>query len=130
MKTPIYLLLLLSPLALFAAEKHEMDEEEMQAMLAQMQKLQDCIQKIDRTEITAAEERAREIADEVKALCANGERDQAQELVITFSKKLAQSSALQELKRCGEISTGMAPMMPLLDQYKVDYLTQYNICQQ
>ncbi len=129
MKALTYLLLLLSPLALFAAEKYKMDEEEMQNMMAQMQKLQDCIQQIDHTEITAAEERAREIADEVKELCANGEHDQAQERVITFSKKLAKSSALQELKRCGELSTGMAPMMPLLDQYKADYLAQYNICQ-
>ncbi|MCF6354438.1 MAG: hypothetical protein L3J26_04940 [Candidatus Polarisedimenticolaceae bacterium] len=130
MKTPIYLLLLLSPFALFAAEKYEIDKKEMQAMMAQMQKLQDCIQKIDHSEITAAEERARALGEEVKALCANGKRDQAQERAISFSKKLATIPALQELKRCGELSTGMAPMMPLLDQYKVDYFAQYDVCQQ
>ncbi len=98
-------------------------------MMAQMQKLQDCIQRIDQSEITAMEQRAKEIAAEVKALCADGKRDQAQEQIITFSKKLAKTPALQELKRCGEISTGMAPMIPLLDQYTVDRIAQYNVCQ-
>ncbi len=129
MKTSICLLLLLSPFAAFATEKYKMDEEEMEAMMAQMQKLQDCIQRIDQSEITAMEQRAKEIAAEVKALCADGKRDQAQEQIITFSKKLAKTPALQELKRCGEISTGMAPMIPLLDQYTVDRIAQYNVCQ-
>ncbi len=94
MKTSICLLLLLSPFAAFATEKYKMDEEEMEAMMAQMQKLQDCIQRIDQSEITAMEQRAKEIAAEVKALCADGKRDQAQEQIITFSKKLAKTPAL------------------------------------
>jgi len=107
-----------------------MDEKEMQAMMAQMQKMQDCMQKVDHSEITAAEQRAIKIAAEVKALCADGKRDQARERVITFSKKLAKTPALQELRRCSEMATGMTPIMPLLDQYKVDNFAQYDVCTQ
>ena len=97
-------------------------------MMVQMQKMQDCMQKIDRTEITAAEQRATKLTTTVKALCAEGKRDQAQKEVITFSKKLTETPALKELRRCSEMALGMAPMIPLLDQYKVDNYAQYNVC--
>jgi len=97
-------------------------------MMVQMQKMQDCMQKIDRNEITAAEQLAKKLAAKVKALCDQGERDQAQEEAITFSKKLAKTPALQELRRCSEMATGAAPMIPLLDQYKPDNFIDYNVC--
>ncbi len=121
-------LLLLFPFAASAVEKYKMDEKDLQIMMEKMQKLQDCIQEIDRTEITAAEERAKALMAEVKTLCADGKRDQAQQRVIRFSKELATIPALQELKRCGEISTGMAPTIPILDQYTVDDIAQYDVC--
>jgi len=105
-----------------------MDEKEMEIMMKQMQEMQDCMQKIDRAEITAAEQRAMKISSEAKALCAEGKRDQAQGHVITFSKKLAKTPALQELRRCSEMATGMAPMMPILDQYKAENFTHYHVC--
>jgi len=107
-----------------------MDEKDMQAMMEQMQKMQDCMQQIDYAEITTAEQHAAKISAEVKTLCAEGKHDQAREQVITFSKKLAKIPALQELRRCSEMATGMTPMIPLLDQYKADNLAQYDVCQQ
>jgi len=126
MKTASYILLL--PVTLFAAETYKMDEKEMQIMMKQMQEMQDCMQKIDRSDITNAEQRAMKIASEAKALCADGKRDQAQEHAITFSKKLAKSPALKELRRCSEIAIGTAPMMPILDQYKAENFAQYHVC--
>lgn len=128
MKSASYLLLLLLPFTLFAAETHKMDEKAMQVMMKQMQEMQDCMQKINQSDITAAEQRAMAIASEAKALCAEGKRDQAQEHVITFSKKLAEIPALKELRRCSEMATGMAPMIPILDQYKTENFAQYHIC--
>lgn len=129
MKPSIYLLLLLFPFTAFTAEVYKMDEEEMRIMMVQMQKLQDCMQKIDQNQITAAEQHAKRVTVEIKALCAEGKRDQAQARAIAFSKKLVKTPALIELKQCSEISTGMAPMIPLLDQYKPDNFTQYDVCQ-
>ena len=130
MKLSIVLLLLLFPLTSFAAEAYKMDEKEMRIMMDQMQKMQDCMQKIDQHEIVAAEQRAQKVAIEIKALCAEGKRDQAQAHAIAFSKKLVKTPALMELRRCSEMSTGMAPMIPLLDQYKPDNFAQYDVCQQ
>ena len=128
MKTASYILLLLLPVTLFAAETHKMDEKEMRIMMNQMQEMQDCMQKIDRSDITTAEQRAMKISSEAKALCADGKRDQAQNHVITFSKKLATTPALQELRRCSEMATGIAPMMPILDQYKPENFADYHVC--
>jgi len=127
MKTALYLLLIL-PLTAFAAETHKMDEEAMQAMMKQMQMMQDCMQKIKQSDITAAEQNAMKIASEAKAMCAEGKRDQAQEHVITFSKKLMKTPALKELRRCSEMATGMVPMIPILDQYKPENYAQYHVC--
>jgi hypothetical protein len=115
-------------MTLVAAEMHQTDEKEMQVMMEQMQKMQDCMQKIDSTEITTAEQLAMKVSTEAKALCADGKHDQAQEHVISFSKQLAKMPALKELRRCSEMATGMAPMMPILDQYKTDNFVQYHVC--
>jgi len=128
MKISAYLLLLFFSTSLLASEAYQMDKKEMEIMMQQMQEMQDCMQKINQADITSAEQRAMKITSEAKALCAQGKRDQAQEHVIAFSKKLAETPALQELRRCSEIATGMAPMIPILDQYKVDNFANYNVC--
>ncbi len=100
----------------------------MQIMMKQMQEMQDCMQQIKKAEITAAEQHAMKIASEAKALCTEGKREQAQQHVLAFSKELAKSPALQELRRCSEMATGITPMIPILDQYKVGNFSDYNVC--
>ncbi len=105
-----------------------MDEKEMEIIMAQMQEMQDCMQRINQADITVAEQQAIKISAEAKALCTEGKHEQAQAHVIAFSKKLAETPALQELRRCSEIATGITPMIPILDQYKVGNFNDYNVC--
>ena len=128
MKPLICIFLSLFTTTIFAAESYKMDEKEMKIMMEQMQKMQNCMQKVDRNEITAAEKLATKIASEIKSMCANGKQAQAQEHAIKFSEKLATMPALRELRKCSEMAVGAAPMIPLLDQYKPENFKQFNVC--
>jgi len=51
--------------------------------------------------------------------------DQAHAKAIEFSREVAQSPALQQMRECGELAQGMMPeQMPLLDK-DVDYSNRH-----
>ena len=101
MKKLAMTLLCLAPITSFAQNPMGMSEADMQKMMQQVQKAQDCMEKIDQTKIDALEKKADQFEAEMKLLCANGKRDEAQEKAMVYMKEIVNSSVVKEAKRCG-----------------------------
>ena len=103
MKISIMILLLLAPIIGSAQDFQGMSEKDMQKMMQQMQQMESCMQQVDQKKLQALEKRAQQIEAELKSLCASGKRDAAQAKAISFEKEMENDSAMQTVKKCGEI---------------------------
>ena len=112
------LVILFVPLTVFAQDFSGFDSPQMQGMMQRAQEMQACMKNIDQTEMKALEQQGKQMQAEVKKLCVAGKRDQAQNVAIAFSQKVLKSSAMQEMKKCGE---KMVEMMSELSQFAKDY---------
>lgn len=123
MKIFVVILLLLSPTALQAQNYQNyqsMSEQDMQIMMQQAQKMQECMMNIDQEKLRKIEQRSKQLDAELKALCAEGKRDEAQAKAISFGVEMAEDPTLLEMRKCGEMYQGMAPKMPYMEQYQDD----------
>jgi predicted transcriptional regulator len=129
-KLAITLLWCLAPITSYAQNTPGMSEADMQNMMQQMQKAQACMEKIDQKQLEALENKADQFEAEMKSLCANGKRDEAQKKAMVYMKEIVNSSAVKEAKRCGEMMTGamhgMMQDMTLVEQDK-DF-THQHVC--
>ncbi len=112
MKKLFIFVVLLVPVITVAENFPAMDKQQMQAMMDQAQKMQTCMKNIDQSEMQAFEQRGRKMEAEVKAMCAAGNRSEAQSKAITFSKEVAASSFIQKLKSCGDMMKGIISNLP------------------
>lgn len=108
MKFFVAILLLIFPVAA-TAQNLNMNGGDMQNMMLLMQKMQQCMAKIDQAELSALEEQSENLGNELETLCKNGERKKAQKKAIAYSKKMMQNPALKQMKKCGEITKGLMP---------------------
>ena len=118
MKNSILLVLLFMPLAVFAESYSGFDSQQMQGMMQKAQDMQACMQNVDQAEMRALEKQGKQMQAEVKKLCVAGKRDEALNVAIEYSQEMAKSSAIQEMKKCGEM---MQKMMPDLSKFSKDY---------
>jgi hypothetical protein len=114
MKISTVILLLLLPAAVVAQNFPGMTEADMQ----KIQKMQSCIEKINQEELKSIERRQNQFDAEVKALCANGKRDEAQKKAILYEKEMMKNPVIKALSKCGEMAKGMMPEMPFMNQAK------------
>ena len=85
------------------------NEAHMQKMMEQAQKMQACLAEVDQGSIEALRAESEQLAQKVSALCDAGKRDEAQGQIVAYSKKAAASPELEEMRKCGELMTGMLP---------------------
>ena len=111
-------LILFMPLTSVAQDFPGFDSQQMQGMMQKAQEMQSCMKNIDQAEMKALEQKGKQMQAEVKKLCAAGKRDQALDKAIAYGKEMAKSSAIQEMKKCGEKMQGM---MPELSKFSKDY---------
>ncbi len=126
MKIAAAFLFLLIPCAAFAQNYQGMNEQDMQKMMEQMQKMQVCMQDVDQAELKTLEHRSKQLESDIKSLCAAGKRDEAQERALSFGRDVAKAPAMQKMKECGEMMKGMMPEMPFTDLDK-DY-SSHHVC--
>ena len=107
-----------------------MNEAQMQQMMQQAQKMQQCMANIDQAELNAFQQRAEEMDAEVKALCAAGKRDAAMARAMAFGKETMNSKVMQDMKKCGEMMTQMMPNLPKSAQPQRDGGRPRHICDQ
>lgn len=126
--------LLVSALLLFPVivNAQQMNQQDMQAMMGQMQEMAACMQTIDRNELKGLEQEAKKFEEEVKGLCKSGKKDEAQEKAIEFARKTMKSPALTTMRKCTEkMPESMKGMMPNMDPEEIakDY-SKGHVCDQ
>ena len=116
MKISAISLFLLTSTAAVAQNYQGMNEADMQNMMEQMQQMQSCMADVDQDELKALEQRANQFEAEVKSLCNNGKRDEAQQKAFVFAKEIAKDPTIATMRKCGEMAQGTMPPMPFEDQ--------------
>jgi len=75
---------------------------------------------IDPEKIKVIEQQSNQFMGEVKSLCANGKRNEAQTKAISFSKEMENSDVLKTMKKCADMMKGIMQEMPAMDQFYDD----------
>ena len=126
MKIATIIFLLLTPILGIAQNFQDMTQEDMQKMMQQMQQAQACIQKVDQNELKALEQRSNQFQAEVKSLCDDGKRNEAQQKALAFGQEIVEDSTVQAVRKCSEMVTVGMPEMPYKDPEK--YLAEHHVC--
>jgi hypothetical protein len=108
------------------AQSNSGTSEDMTKMLEQAMKAQACMQDIDTSEFERLQQEGEKMEVEVKALCASGKRDQAQDQAIAYSKEMMALPAMQKMRECSELMRGLLPEMPF-DNFEEEFKNK-NIC--
>lgn len=120
------IVLLFIPAAALAQDLSSISESDMAAMMQKVQQMQSCMATVDQDELKLLERRSQQIHAEMQSLCTGGQRDEAQKKALSFSKEIAQSSALKTITKCGE---GMGEMMPQIFQMKTpEEYSEQHVC--
>lgn len=118
MKTAL-LILAVAPALAFSATAPDL-----QAIMQQAQQAQQCMQNIDESAFDRIEQQGNKIEAEVKAMCANGKRDQAQQTAIDYSRKMMASDEMVQVRKCGDMLRGMMPTMPY-DNFEEEFKNKH-----
>ena len=86
----------------FAEIPQSMDQNSMKLLMEKMEKIQQCMEKVDQSELKKLEARANQFRTEVKSMCDSSQRDAAQKKAIAFSKEMMESPTVKTLKGCAE----------------------------
>jgi hypothetical protein len=90
-----------------------MSEEQMQQMMQAAGEMQECYAKIDQAAMQSLSVKSEKTQAEVKALCAAGKRDEAQNRAMEHGREIANSKVMQEMKKCAEKAGDMMNQMPM-----------------
>ena len=95
------------------AQNAGMSEEQMQQLMKNAQKMQECFAQMDQSAMQSLNAKGKKMRGEVKALCAAGKRDEAQNTAIKYGKEIANSREMEEMKKCGDMAKQMMQQMPM-----------------
>lgn len=88
-----------------------MSQEQMRMLMQGAAQIQACLANVDQSKLEEMGKKAEAVQAEVKQMCVNGERDQAQARAIAFGREFAESDDLKQLSMCGEIAKAMIPQI-------------------
>ena len=126
LKSFIVMTLVISPPFTLQADQG-ISEEQMQQMMEQAKKMQECMAKVDQSALDVLAVKSEKIHKEMKALCDAGNRDQAQKTAIAYSKEISTSKEMKAMKKCTEMATNMMQDMPMMQDMDKDY-KKLHIC--
>jgi len=129
-------LLALPLLAIADPQPMNMDPAQMQKMMnmdpAQMQKMmmdmQTCMQKVKREDMDKLKLRGEKMHKEIKALCQDGKRDQAQTRAIAYGKEMMNAPELVQIRKCSEQARGMMPAMDDFEDFSEEKYKNKHVC--
>ena len=117
-------LLYLIPITVLAQNPMGMNADEVQIMMQNIKKAQECMAKIDRSEQLTLEVKQMRFEDAVRPLCASGKRDAAQKKALLFEKEMSNNSLLKALNKCNQLMGSLAEEMSSMD-HDEDYSKQH-----
>ena len=109
MKKVLFCQFLLIPVVSLAQNYQGMNEADMQKMMQQMEKMQSCMEDVDTDRLKALEQKSRQMETEIKSLCADGKRDEAQKKALSFGKEISNDRTMKTIQKCGEMMKDIMP---------------------
>ena len=97
-----------------------MSEEQMQQMMQQAEKMQQCFADIDPAVMKKLETRGQQMQAEVRALCESGKRDQAQSTAMRYGREFSGSKEMQAVMKCGAMAEQMVGQMSMMTPEQID----------
>lgn len=79
-----------------------MSEQDMQALMAAMQEMQACYQKVDQQALQELQEQSQKVVVEMQSLCDSGKRDAAQEKAKHYSRQMMENEAVKQMEECAQ----------------------------
>ncbi len=128
MKTSVIFCLLLLPVSVFAQNYGNMNKGDMQKMMQAMQEVQKCMAGIDEATLNELKKSSEQTKQEIDTLCAQGERNKAQQQAMAFGKKMASDPIIEQMRKCGEIAKGAMPMTGMADIYTEKDYSNRHVC--
>ena len=131
LSTPLATLLFFLLLNLtHTASAQGMSEEQMQQMMQNAQKMQECFGNIDESAYKELEAKGRQMESEIKALCDAGKRDEAMTTAMKYGMEMQNDPQIQQMRKCGEMMKDMMagmpqpyiPNMPTDDEEEMDHI--------
>ena len=78
-----------------------------------MQEAIDCMQSVDQDALRELGTQSESVANEIKALCADGDVSGARKVAMAYAQEMTDNEAVAELKRCSEMMREVMPNMPM-----------------
>jgi len=110
--------------ASFGQGLSDMNEADMNSMMAQMQSMQACMSQVDFSSLAALQEKSFSVQKQIDTLCSSGKRDEAQEKAIDFTKEIFSLPAVLALKEC----TKGSPMEKMMSMQADDFNNKH-VCE-
>ena len=104
MKSLFIMLFILFPVVAVAQNQDDMGK-----MMQALQEMQQCMAKVDQEELSKVGQESEKMEANIRALCTQGKRDQAQSEAIKFGKKMMKNPTLIQMKVCAEKAKGFVP---------------------
>jgi Ni,Fe-hydrogenase I large subunit len=122
MKKLTLLILLFLPLSTFAQQNF--NQANMQQMMQQAEKMQECMKNIDQSALQSISERAQLMEKEVQSLCNAGKRDTAMQRALKFANEIQGNKEMIKIGKCGEMMQGIVPemQMPTIEEMKKHHI--------
>ena len=128
MKTVLIFVVLLVPGAVLAQNPQTMNQGNMQNMMQVMQQVQECMASIDQAKLQELQVKSEKMSSEIKTLCSQGKRDQAQNTAISFAREMSSDQTLKQMRKCGEMAQGALPMMGDMKTYDEKEYANRHVC--
>jgi len=109
------------------------NEQQMQYMMEQAQKAQVCMAELDRDQLEEMAKKAEQVEAEIKSLCAEGKRTEAQSKGMKYGMEMSQSEVAKDMRKCSKMmSSALAGMgssiMPSVGFPDVNEMKDTHIC--
>jgi len=102
----------------FNAQSMKNMEKNMQAMMAGMANIEQCMSHVDQSKIDVLEAKAGQLETDIHRLCQQGNSAEAKNKAIQFSKEISTHSELLKMKKCMAPMGAMAESMTFDKMYK------------
>ncbi len=131
MRTLLGITILLSSTFVFAqAPNSGFSEENMNAMMANMQEMQACMAKLDQNKLKDLQKKGEAMHNKVKALCDAGKTSEAQSEAMAFGMKMKDNPEIAKMRECTKDMPEMMKQMQKSNVTDMDKeFTQKDICE-
>lgn len=128
MKGAVILIALLLPVSALAQTPQTMNQGNMKDMMQVMQKVQECMASIDQAKLQELQVKSEKMTKDIESLCSQGQRDKAQNMAISYGRKMASDPTLKQMQKCGEMAQGALPMMGEVNTYDEEKYASTHVC--